>query len=113
MKAGDNMGNAELLKEIDRLKELFPGADENKLKALDGLIEQAAYERIYLKRLNEQAIVSGLVEFHPENAKLQRALPISNEISKHSASLTNIMDKLLKHLSSQADDEDDDLLEYE
>ncbi len=107
------MGNAELLAEIDRLKNEFKGADENKLNVLQGLIEQAACERIYLKRLNEQAIVSGLVEFHPENAKLQRTLPISGEIAKHSASYTNIMDKLMKHLAVENDDEDDDLDEYE
>jgi len=99
--------------EIERLKVLFPGADENKMKALEGLIEQAAYERLYLKRLNEQALISGLVEFHPENAKLQRTLPISNEIAKHSASLTNIMDKLMKHLAVEIDDEEDGLDEYE
>lgn len=107
------MGNAELAAEVDRLKQEFPGADKNKLGALEGLIEQAAYERIYLKRLNEQAIISGLVEFHPENAKLQRTLPISGEIAKHSAALTNIMDKLMKHLAVDADDEDDSLDEYE
>lgn len=107
------MQNAELTAEIDRLKQEFPGADENKMRALEGLIEQAAYERIYLKRLNEQAIISGLVEFHPENAKLQRALPISGEIAKHSAALTNIMDKLCKWLAVEADDEDDSLDEYE
>jgi hypothetical protein len=107
------MQSTELTAEIARLKVEFAGADENKIKVLEGLIEQAAYERLYLKRLNEQAIVTGLVEIHPENAKLQRTLPISGEIAKHSAALTNIMDKLLKHLSSQADDEDDDLLEYE
>lgn len=107
------MSNAELLQEINRLKEQFANADEIKLNALEGLIEQAAYERIYLKRLNEQAIVSGLIEFHPENAKLQRTLPISNEIAKHSASLTNIMDKLMKHLAVDVDDEDDGLDEYE
>lgn len=107
------MGNAELLAEIDRLKSDFKGADENKLNVLQGLIEQAAYERIYLKQLNEQALLSGLVEFHPENAKLQRTLPISGEIAKHSAALTNIMDKLMKHLAVENDDEDDDLGEYE
>ena len=107
------MGNSELLKEIDRIKAEFVGADENKLRVLEGLIEQAAFERLYLKRLNGRALETGLVEFHPENAKLQRSLPVSQEIARHSAALTNIMDKLLKHLSSQADDEDDDLLEYE
>ena len=106
------MGNAELLAEIERLKSEFKGADENKLNVLESLIEQAAYERIYLKQLNQQAIVSGLVEFHPENAKLQRTLPVSSEISKHSAALTNIMDKLMKHLAVENDDEDDNLDEY-
>lgn len=113
MKPGDIMSNPELLAEIERLKAEFANADEGKLRALEGLIEQAAYERIYLKRLNEQAIVSGLIEFHPENTKLQRTLPISNAIAKHSAALTNIMDKLMKHLAVEQDDEDDGLSEYE
>ena len=113
MKVGEVMNNAELSVEIDRLKEKFKNADEGKLEALEGMIEQAAYERIYLKRLNEQAIVSGLIEFHPENAKLQRTLPISGEIAKHAASYSNIMDKLMKHLGAESDDEDDDLDEYE
>ena len=107
------MVSSELSKEIDILKSYFPGADANKLNALEGLIEQAAYERIYLKALNEQALKSGLIEFHPENTKLQRTLPISNEIAKHSAALTNIMDKLMKHLAVEQDNEDDGLDEYE
>lgn len=107
------MSNAELSNEIDRLKKQFPYADENKLEALESLIEQAAYEKLYLKKLNEQAIDSGLIEFHPENAKLQRTLPISKEIAKHSATLTNILDKLMKYLASENIDEDDGLDEYE
>jgi hypothetical protein len=99
--------------EIDRLKAEFAGADENKIRALEGLIEQAAYERLYLKLLNEQAIKTGLVEFHPENAKLQRTLPVSQEIARHSAALTHIMDKLLKHLGAPIDDDDEGLGEYE
>ena len=107
------MSTSELTAEIDRLKKEFANADEGKLRALDGLIEQAAYERLYLKRLNEQAIVSGFVQFHPENALIQRALPISNEIAKHAASLSNIMDKLCKHLLIESQDDDDGLGEYE
>lgn len=107
------MSNQELSNEIKRLKEKFKNADENKLEALEGMIEQAAYERIYLKRLNEQAIQSGLVVFHPENAKLQRTLPVSGEIAKHTASYTNIMDKLIKHLGVDDEDEDDGLGDYE
>ena len=107
------MSNAELLQEIDRLKAQFPNADENKINALEGLIEQAAYEKIYLKELNQQALKSGLVEFHPDNPRLQRTLPISNEITKHSATLTNLMNQIMKHLSVEDDDWDDELSDYE
>ncbi|WP_313292587.1 hypothetical protein [Faecalispora jeddahensis] len=107
------MQNEELEAEIERLKATFPGADENKVAALAGLVEQAAYERLYLKQLNEQAIKSGLVKFNPENATLQRTLPISGEIAKHSATLTNILDKLVKHLGAAQDEEDEELAEFE
>lgn len=103
----------ELLAEIERLKATFVGVDEHKLAALSGVIEQAAYERIYLKQLNRQAIASGLIKFHPENATLQRTLPISAEIAKHTAAYTNVMDKLMKHLGAAQDEEDDALAEFE
>lgn len=107
------MLNSELTAEIDRLKAEFQNADESKLRVLDGLIEQAAYERLYLKTLNEQAIKSGLVQFHPENATVQRALPVSGEISRHAASLTNIMFKLCRLLDISDDTEDEGLEDYE
>ncbi|MGI6751096.1 MAG: hypothetical protein ACOX4U_00525 [Anaerovoracaceae bacterium] len=106
------MHSQELSDEIKRITDSFPGADENKLVALEGLIQQAAYERLYLKRLNEQALMSGLIEFHPENVKLQRTLPISAEIARHSAALTNILDKLCRHLAVEMDDDGDDLSEF-
>lgn len=99
--------------EINRLKVEFAGADENKIRALDALIEQAAYEKLYLRRLNEQAIVTGLVKYHPDNPAIQQTLPVSGEIAKHSAALTNIMDKLMKHLAVPIEEEDEGLGEYE
>ncbi|SHI75458.1 hypothetical protein SAMN02745975_00538 [Geosporobacter subterraneus DSM 17957] len=107
------MQNPELSAEIERLKKEFPGADENKMRALEGLIEQAACERIYLRRLNQQALISGLVKIHPDNPQIQQTLPVSGEIAKHSAALTNIMDKLMKHLAVDMDDEEDGLSDYE
>lgn len=107
------MENNELLIEIERLKAEFGNADEGKLRALESMIEQAAYERIYLKRLNETALVTGLVKVHPEDHRRQKTLPISSEIARHSAALTNIMDKLMKHLSVQAEEDDGDLDDYE
>lgn len=102
-----------LKKEVERLKALFPGADANKMAALEGLIEQAAYQRLFLQNLNEQAIRSGLVKIHPENPGLQKGLPVSREIAKHSAAYTNIMDKLMKHLAIEIEDDDDGLGDYE
>ena len=107
------MQNSELSTEIDRLKAEFNNADESKLRALESLIEQAAYERLYLKTLNEQAMQTGLVQFHPENATIQRALPVSGEISRHAASLTNIMFKLCRLLDISDDTEDEGLEDYE
>lgn len=107
------MAASELSVEIERLKSKFVGADENKIEILDSLIEQAAYEKLYLRKLNKQAIETGLVKVHPDNANIQQSLPVSKEIAKHSATLTNIMDKLMKHLAVEFDDEDDDLDEYE
>lgn len=102
----------DLQQEINKLKQEFSNADESKLKVLESLIEQAAFERLYLKQLNNQALSTGLVEFHPENAKLQRSLPVSQEIARHSAALTNIMDKLIKHLSTGEEDDETGLEEY-
>lgn len=107
------MENNELLTEIERLKNEFAGADEGKLRALESVIEQAAYERIYLKRLNETALVTGLIKVHPEDLKRQKSLPISAEIARHSAALTNIMDKLMKHLAVEQEEDDEELAEYE
>lgn len=91
----------------------FEGADEHRLTALASLIEQAACERLFLRKLNEQALVSGLVKIHPSDPTKQKALPISAEIARHSAALTNITDKLMKHLAPGGDEDDDGMEEYE
>lgn len=99
--------------EIERLKAQFMGASENKIAALSAMIEQAAYETLYLQRLNLQAAATGLVKIHPEHPDIQKVLPVSGEIARHSAALTNIMDKLIKHLAVEQIDEDEGLGDYE
>lgn len=112
-KGSETMNSQEIIDEIERLKAKFPVADENKIQALSALIEQAAFETIYLRRLNEQALKSGLVKFHPHNLTIQQTLPVSGEIAKHTAALTNIMDKLMKHLGGATDEEDEELAAFE
>jgi len=107
------MAASELTDEINRLKKEFAGADENKINALEALIEQAAYERLYLRKLNKQALISGLVKIHPDNPCIQQTLPVSGEIAKHSATLTNITDKLMKYLAIPINDDDEELNDYE
>lgn len=108
------MDNAkEIEAEIERLKSQFIGANEAQVSLSDALIRQAAYETIYLKRLNEQAIVTGLVKIHPQHPNIQESLPISKAITQHSATLTNIIYKLDKMLSTVSDDDDEGMSEYE
>lgn len=114
LRGDEVLQDPEILAEINRLKKEFEVADENKLRALDGLIEQAAYERVYLQHLDAWALKTGLVEVNPLNPKQQRVLPVSGEIAKHSATLTNITDKLMKYLAVDTDDDDSEaLLDYE
>lgn len=103
----------EISAEKQRLLEKFANAEPTKMEVLDGLINQAACETVYLKELNKQASTSGLVKMHPDDPAIQKSLPISNEIVKHSACLTNIMYKLVKMLVVEQDDDDDGLAEYE
>ena len=107
------MTEQELSTEIKRLNERFKDADENKLQAMSALIEQAAYETLFLKELNETAMKTGLVKVHPDNPTIQIALPVSKAITQHSATLTNILDKLCRNLCVELDDDDEGLDEYE
>ena len=102
----------ELQAEIDRLMKQFSGAEPAAVEILFALIEQAAQETIYLRRLNGIAGKTGLVKIHPDHLEIQKTLPISNEIARHSAALTNILDKLMKHLGGNEDEEEDGLDDY-
>ena len=102
----------ETVAEITRLKKQFEGADPIKIETLEGLIEQAAHERVYLALLNKKALETGLIKYHPDDLTRQQALPISAEITRHSAAYTNIMDKLMKHLGMPSDEDDDGLDDY-
>jgi len=112
LKVGDNMKSQDIKDEIKRLKAQFTEVDDALLEVLDALIQQAAHETIYLRQLNAQAEETGLVKCHPSDPTVQKVLPVSQEITRHSAALTNIIDKLCKHLNTDIED-DDGLDEYE
>jgi hypothetical protein len=95
------------------IRRTFDGAPPALLDALMPLMRRAAYEQLYLDGLDAIAARTGLVVSNPSNPAQQKALPVSQEIARHQASFTNIMDKLVRHLRPDEDEPDDGLGDYE
>ena len=102
-----------VLKEYERIKALFDGADESQLNLIDGAIWEAARIRVELNTLHEIVKESGLIKVHPQNPALQKELPVSKLIVKARANYLNYISKLSNLLGKNIDDEDDDLSDYE
>jgi len=103
----------EIQREYERIRALFEGIDEKQLALIDGALWEAARLRAELNRLHEIAAVSGLVKQHPDNPLLQKELPVSRLIVKVRASYLNYIAKLSGVLGRTAQDEDEDLSEFE
>lgn len=100
--------------EYKRLISLFEGLDEEQLILIDGSILEAARMKIELDEL--AAIVNssgGLVKVNPENVRQQKELPSSKLITKLRPNYLSYIDKLFKLLGKDADDEDDEMSDYE
>lgn len=100
--------------EYKRLISLFEGIDEEQLILIDGAILEAARMKIELDEL--AAIVNssgGLVKVNPENVRQQKELPSSKLITKLRPNYLSYIDKLFKLLGKDADDEDDEMSDYE
>lgn len=103
----------EIQKEYERIKALFEGVDDNQLKLIDGTLWEAARLRVELDDLHEIIKVSGLIKVHPQNAAVQKELPVSKLIVKARANYLNYIAKLSGLLGKNIEDEDDDLGDYE
>lgn len=99
--------------EKQRLIQSFPGAGDDMLKAFDGLIEEMAFVRVQLQELRKTAKKTGLVRINPDNPVQQEELPIAKVITRLEATYANGMDKLSKRLAVDAEEDDDDLAEFE
>lgn len=101
-------------KEYERIKKLFSKADETLLKLVDGAIWEAARIRVELDKFHEIIKVSGRIKVHPNNAAMQKELPVSKMIEKARASYINYIAKLSSILGvNVADDDDEELNDYE
>ncbi len=99
------MNKFEIEEEKKRILDTFENSDKNKISAMMALIDQIAYETIYLKYLKEKSLSI-------DSKKWKTLEDINNQIVKHSATLTSITDKVMKHLSVEILNDDEGLDEY-
>lgn len=103
----------DIQREYERLKSLFDGVDELQLKLIDGALLEAARLRVELNNLHDIVKESGLIKIHPQNAAIQKELPVSKLIVKVRANYLNYIAKLSGLLGKNIDEEENDLEDYE
>ena len=99
------MKEEDIFEEKKRILEVLKEADDVKIKIMNCLIDAMAYETVYLKYLRN--IIFNLKKNSAVSEK------INNSILKHSATLTNVTDKIMKWLSTENSDEDYNMSAYE
>ncbi|WP_338630420.1 zinc-binding protein [Clostridium baratii] len=107
------MKDEKILKEYNRIKELFSGVDEKQLSLVDGAIVECARLKVELDDLHEIVKETGLIKYNPNNMSMQKELPISKMIVKVRANYLNYISKLSNLLGKNIEDEEDELSEYE
>lgn len=92
--------------EYQRLKGLFNSIEENKSELVDNLIQQAAFIKVELDKLQHQMRKHGAVQISSKGAQRQ------TEAAKYYTKLVNSYGTIIKTLNSilakTVDDEDDD-----
>lgn len=98
--------------ELERLMDLFNGIDSQKLELADGLIKDAAFLKAENASLKEKLMEIGTVQFHPQNASLQRTTEAGKQYLKNVNSYATVIKTLNSLLGTNIDD-DSDLEDYE
>lgn len=75
--------NEVLQKERERLQEIFRKVDPDKADLVDGLIQDAAFLKAENAELRQQMEKTGMVEFHPNNPRLQRTVEAAKQYLKN------------------------------
>ena len=96
--------------ELERLRSLFSSVDETKTQLVDNLIEQAAFMKVELDKLQEQIKKHGAVQVSSKGTQRQ------TEAAKYYTKLVNSYGTVIKTLNSilgtQVDDGDDAFDEF-
>lgn len=103
-------------KELSRLKKIFKKIPEDKYKALEGIIEEAANIRITLQDMRNELDVTGWVDMFsqsPDVPPYERTRPLATQYNSLNKNYQNLMkmlkDSLPKDEYVEKDDGFDDL----
>lgn len=96
--------------ELERLRSLFSSVDETKTQLVDNLIEQAAFMKVELDKLQEQIRKHGTIQISSKGTQRQ------TEAAKYYTKLVNSYGTVIKTLNTilgtQVDDGDDAFDEF-
>lgn len=102
-------------KEITRLKKIYKDIDEQKLKTVDGLIEEAAFMRCTLRDLKVIIAESGVIDEMPQGEySILREHPAvktyNATIQRYSTIIKQLIDLLPKEVQKEVDDGFDEFI---
>lgn len=100
--------------EINRVKKLYKDFPKDKVKALDGLIQEAAFMKISLEEMREDLLVNGLTEiFEQGSQKFDRERPQVKIYTTFMQRYSGVMKQLIDLLPEEEKKEEvDELLEF-
>ena len=100
--------------EINRVKKLYKDFPKDKVKALDGLIQEAAFMKISLEEMREDLLVNGLTEiFEQGSQKFDRERPQFKIYTTFMQRYSGVMKQLIDLLPEEKKKEEtDELLEF-
>lgn len=99
--------------ELVKLTEIFQDVEPNKMKLVEGLIEEAAFLKAENYVLRQEIKESGMVKIHPKLKDLQKPLETAKQYLKNInayAVVIKALNSVLQKNTIEADDEFDDFM---
>lgn len=100
--------------EINRLKKIYKDFPKDKVKVLEGLIQEAAFMKISLEEMREDLLTNGLTElFEQGSQRFDRERPQVKIYTTFMQRYSGVMKQLIDLLpAEQKKEENDKLLEF-
>jgi len=99
-------------KEREKLADIFKDVDANKLRLVDGLIDQAAYLVVENAMLQETMVETGMVKIHPVHKDIQKPIEAARQYRQNANSYAVIIKTLNGILSKDSAGEEDPFDEW-